>query len=368
MIKIGKYLFILITSLLLVLLVSCGREESCEHRLSLVEGREPTCRADGREAYYSCLDCKRLFSDGEGKNEISSPITIKTTHTQTLVPAVTATCDEDGVGEYYECSCGKLYSDKTLSKQIEEPTKIKKRHNYVDGECTSCGMFKICEHIVYAKTAGGSSYKVIGYSACLDTRIVVPEIYEGLPVTEISDFAFVEARSAKEIILPKGITSIGNSAFWGCSALESIAVGTGLLMVGEKAFYGCSSLVKISLGGSVTTVGKEAFSGCTSLAEVQLGETLEKIGERAFLGCVSLEHIAFPSSLTRIGKEAFRGCDAFSYAYFGTVKGWCYYSGSSYRDYEGEISYQSLASPVTAAKELKEEHCGYFWVRDELGK
>ena len=366
MIKIGKYLFILIISLLLASLVSCGREESCEHRLSFVEGREPTCRADGREAYYHCLDCKRLFSDGEGKNEISSPITIKTTHAPTLVSAVAATCDEDGVGEYYECSCGKLYSDKALSKQIEEPVKIKKGHNYVDGECTSCGIFKICEHIVYAKTAGGSSYKIIGYFACLDTRIVVPEVYEGLPVTEISDFAFVEARSVKEIILPKGITTIGNSAFSGCSELESITVGAGLLTVGEKAFYGCSSLVEISLGGSVTTLGKEAFSGCTSLAGVQLGGALNKIGERAFFGCVSLERIAFPTSLTRIGKEAFRGCNAFRYAYFGAVKGWCYYSGSSYRDYEGEISSQSLASPTTAAKELKEDCCGYFWVRDEL--
>ncbi len=356
--------FFLLSLLLLLSLFACG-EGKCDHRFAHIEKRDATCRTDGTEEYYLCLNCNRIFSDGEGKNEISSPTAIKTTHTQTYVPAVKETCNADGVSEYYECSCGKLYSDKMLSKEIKEPPTIKKGHIFDrDGKCARCDALKPCEHLVYAKSSDGASYRVIGYSACFDVRIVVPETYDGLPVTEISASAFSEARAAEEIILPSGIKTIGKSAFSGCASLKSLTVGRELLTVEERAFYGCSSLTEISLSGSLTTIGKEAFSGCSSLQEVRLGSSLKRMGEKAFYSCSSLERIGLPTTLSRIGSEAFGECDRLRAVYFVGVDGWCYYKGSSYRDFEGEISHRELSVPETAAELLTDEYCTYFWIRD----
>ena len=356
--------FVLIFAL--VSLFSCGKER-CEHRLVHIDKREPTCRADGAEEYYLCLGCDRIFSDGEGRNEIFSPVTVKSSHVQTYVPAVKASCDTDGTDAYYECSCGKLYSDKAITKEIAEPSKIKSSHAFDgDGECTVCGAFKPCEHLVYLKSADGSSYKVVGYTASSERRIVVPETYDGLPVTEISASAFFGKDKVEQIILPSGIKTIGKSAFDGCTSLKSVTLGSGLLTVEERAFYGCSSLTEISLGSSLTSIGKEAFYGCSSLNTVQLGISLKRIGERVFFGCTALARIDFPTTLSRIGGEAFGGCVRLGNVYFGSADGWCYYGSSSYRDFKGEIAKADLNSPNGAARLLTGNLCGYFWIRDVL--
>lgn len=293
---------------------------------------------------------------------------IKSTHTQTHVPRVKPTCDKDGTEEYYKCSCGKLYSDKLLSKEISEPVKIKKGHTYVNGECTACGEPEPCKNITYAKSSDEDSYRVIGYSGKNERRIVIPEIYDGLPVTEISSFAFAGAENIEQIILPSGITRIAESAFEGCASLKSVSLGKGLLNVEKRAFYGCSSLVEILLGDSVTLIGREAFFGCSSLRIAMLGGSLKKIEELAFSGCTSLERIALPITVTKIGAGAFSSCTALSELYLADVRSWCYYSGSSYRDYRGEISYKELSEPMSAAKLITEDYCEFFWIKDASKK
>ena len=47
------------------------------HNLTKVNEVEATCTASGTKAYYTCSGCDSIFSDAEGKNEISKPETIK---------------------------------------------------------------------------------------------------------------------------------------------------------------------------------------------------------------------------------------------------------------------------------------------------
>ena len=47
------------------------------HRLSPVAKVEPTCTTPGILAYWKCTRCNKLFSDADGKNEITAPVAIK---------------------------------------------------------------------------------------------------------------------------------------------------------------------------------------------------------------------------------------------------------------------------------------------------
>ena len=68
-----------------------------------VAEKAATCTEDGYEAYWKCEGCDKLFSDAEGKNEITAPVTVKAKgHT-----GGTATCTQKAT-----CSvCGEEYGE-----------------------------------------------------------------------------------------------------------------------------------------------------------------------------------------------------------------------------------------------------------------
>ena len=94
------------------------------HELEAVAEVPATCTAEGTEAYYKCKVCGNLYSDAEGKNLISNPVTIpKTAHTIVPVAAKDPTCLEAGTAAAYQCSvCKKYFSDAAGTTEIAAPT------------------------------------------------------------------------------------------------------------------------------------------------------------------------------------------------------------------------------------------------------
>ena len=161
--------------------------------------------------------------------------------------------------------------------------------------------------------------------------VSIPAVIDGLPVTEISDKAFMECRALRRVKIPDSVTAIGNSAFRGCSQLEEITLSRNIISIGKEAFricpkltqltipagvtriessafYGCSALKEIILPDGVTAIGDYAFAYCSALTVVNLPEGLTEIGNYAFESCRALSEIALPDSVTRIGARAFSGC------------------------------------------------------------
>lgn len=119
---------------------------SINHTFSSKITKEPTCTALG-ERTYTCSDCGYFYTD-----------TIQPTgHTQTVIPAVDATCEESGLTEGVKCSvCGetlvkqevinaKGHSEATREENRAEPTCAD------DGSYTLVTYCTVCDKVLSAE-------------------------------------------------------------------------------------------------------------------------------------------------------------------------------------------------------------------------
>lgn len=153
-------------------------------------------------------------------------------------------------------------------------------------------------------------YVVISIGDCSDTTVTIPEIYEGLPVTQIAPNAFKDCTHIEKIVLPDSITVIGEKAFNGCTILIEIILSTKLEIIEDSAFEGCIKLESMKLPSSLESIGNAAFKDCESLNSIALPEKITEIGASTFAGCESLEEIDFMGAIVRIEIKAFEGCAA----------------------------------------------------------
>jgi uncharacterized repeat protein (TIGR02543 family) len=192
----------------------------------------------------------------------------------------------------------------------------------------------------------GPSYSVsLGTAA--DQEMIIPEYYNGLPVTEIGSYGFRNDTDLFSVIIPNTVTSIGFGAFTGCTNMVSITLPfagaslensqfgyifgasesldnlafvpsslknvtiTGGYSIGNKAFWNCL-IETIIISDTITNISSYAFYYCVNLKNVIMPDTITSIGSWAFYHCVSIEEITFPKQLTRIGSYTFAECNGLS--------------------------------------------------------
>ena len=279
-----------------------------------------------------------------------------------------STCKSAGsYDEVIKCTeCGEELS--RTEKSVEKLT----THNYVDNICTVCGKTVASgEGLKFTLDSARESYSVTGIGTCTDLDVIIPETYNGLPVTSIGNYAFKDCTSLTSVTIGNGVASIGGDVFHGCASLKSVTIGNGVTSIGAYAFYGCTSLTTITIPDSVTSIGDFAFTGCTrlayneydnayylgnennpyvvlktakstdiasceihndtkiiynsafedctSLTSVTRHDSVTSIGNYVFRGCTSLMSITIPDRVTSIGKYAFYGCTALEEIYFNAV-------------------------------------------------
>ena len=148
----------------------------------------------------------------------------------------------------------------------------------------------------------------ISSQAFKDTRPLPDGLTLPNSVTTIGDHAFYSS-GLKSITIPNSVTSLGEYAFQYCTGLTSVTFEKGcqLTSLGKNVFYGCSSLTSIAIPDSVTEIGIQAFYSCTALESVTFSENsqLKSIGSVAFSSCTSLANFDIPNGVTSIGSEAF---------------------------------------------------------------
>lgn len=101
-----------------------------EHTLRQVKAKEATCFEDGNLAYWECTECKKLFSDAEGEDEVAAEeVALPAHHTPQFVAAVKGegTFETSSIAHYVCTVCGSMFANEacTLPLTSEEVYEIK---------------------------------------------------------------------------------------------------------------------------------------------------------------------------------------------------------------------------------------------------
>lgn len=295
---------------------SCGKNlsqriEATGHNEVTIEGKKATCTETGLTEGKKCSVCEAT---------IVKQLTINATgHIEEIIQGKAPTCIETGLTDGKRCSVCK----EIIEKQVEIPV----AHSYENGACSKCGSLKPSEGLKINKYETYCS--VAGVGSCTDTVVVLPSIYEGLPVTNFSGFS--ENLTIEEIVLPDTITEIHSYAFEDCINLKRVTLGKEVVKINRSAFSGCinligventnaildvgdfaffqTSITEISIEGAIK-IGECSFSQCKKLETVHLGKDLTVIGDSAFSNCESLKNIKLNSKLMKIEDSAFSGCSS----------------------------------------------------------
>jgi hypothetical protein len=133
---------------------------------------------------------------------------------------------------------------------------------------------------------GNTAYSVSRGTAT-DATVIIPSVYNGLPVTTIGDeiLNFGNYTTMTSVTIPSSVTSIGILAFSGCSGLTSVTIPNSVTSIGGNAFTNCSGLTSVTIGNSVTSIGAFAFDGCSGLTSVTIPNSVTSIGPYAFSNC-----------------------------------------------------------------------------------
>lgn len=311
----------------------CGDEKRTNvtpllgHDWEIQETVAPTCTEQG----YSVRKCAECQTD-EKINYVSA-----TGHSWGDKSIVAPTCTDEGFDKRVCDVC-----------QDVEKTNIVSANGHgemLNGNCTVCGSQLATDGVVYTVSANGTYAIVTSYTGTSDS-VVIADLYQGVPVTEIAASAFAKNTSIQYVELPLSITTIGVSAFSGCESLQTLAIPANVKSIGEKAFGGCTALTAFTVSSAntayaaqdghlytkdgttllqyalgkdassfvtpagVTKIAAYAFVGSTRLTSVTVSAGVLEIGARAFENCSALTEVVLPEGLIAIANSTFAKCSA----------------------------------------------------------
>lgn len=252
---------------------------------------------------------------------------------------------------------GEVGTTKNTSITLNENDKFKVKaigdnERYLDSKYSieiTCAKIKASENLVFELSADESYYILTGKGSCLDTTIVIPDNYNGLPVKTIGEAVFADYSRLVTLIIPHTITSIEKDAFNNCSGLVDLVIPRNLTYIGENAFNENNNLTNIYFNGTMKnwlklefenetlnpmyyaknlymldTKGDVDFSGMKySIPEdIIIDEGVTELSSYNFYNLKDITSIVIPSTLTNFGLYAFAGCEIYNLYYNGTLKDW----------------------------------------------
>ena len=105
------------------------------------------------------------------------------------------------------------------------------------------------ERLEFTSNGNGTCY-VSGIGTCAESKIEIPDAYDGERVTGIGKLAFYNCTNLTDVVIPDSVTEIGASAFQGCGNLKDIEIPDSVKSIGGYAFLDCISLKSIRFIGT----------------------------------------------------------------------------------------------------------------------
>lgn len=161
------------------------------------------------------------------------------------------------------------------------------------------------------------------------TEVIVPDEYEGVPVTKIENFGLSNAESVTKITIGKNVKEIGDWAMTNNQHLEEFVVSPeneyfvavdGVLFTADRktlvyfppakdiAFdkYGTAlNTTEYAIPDGVETVRSKAFYKCYYVDITYFPDSIKRIEEKAFHRVSQLTDFTIPANIEYIGKDAF---------------------------------------------------------------
>ena len=277
-----------------VQMCACGAQSTAEiaklsHTEHTINGYAPTCTTQGLTDGKMCSVC--------GMTTVPQEPIDTAPHTEETVPGTAATCYETGLTDGKKCSvCNKI----TAEQQIIPTT-----HTYENGTCILCGHSNGSVGLSYQLSTDKKSYSVNGIGTCTDTDIIIPAIYEGLPVLAVAANAFKNNTTITSLTISDGVKTISEYAFYGCSSLRTVDFGNTVQTVGKHAFRLCTNLIHVVIPDSVTKLTSYAFHSCYRLSSVVIGSGVTAIEDFTFSHCYALSKVVLGKNVKTFGYDCF---------------------------------------------------------------
>ena len=115
-------------------------------------------------------------------------------------------------------------------------------------------------------------------------EIIIPEKYNGKPVSRILENGFSNCEFLKKVTIPDSVKTIDAGAFSGSKLLSTINIPNSVTSIGHSTFSGCSGLTSIIIPNSITSIGRYAFAYCSELTSVTIPNSVTSIGYYTFSG------------------------------------------------------------------------------------
>jgi len=286
-----------------------------------------SCGITYNEYYHDEFDVHTYNNDASCKARICT-VCGKVVYAQTSHMYVTngdcadklcVLCGNVSMGTHeHEIETGAHTCVNNLCKNCEEIVPATTSHVVVGDSC-ACGYKLATANMTFANSPSG--YKLTAYNGT-DKNIIIPATYNGSPVVGIADRAFINNDNLVGVSIPKSVKEIGYRAFLGCDNLSNVVfeAGSALNSISDGAFTDCVSLKNIAIPAEVTAISNGAFEGCIALNNVSLPKTLTKIDTNAFKGCTSLTTLIIPETINSLGYSVFADCTSLIAVSFSNAK------------------------------------------------
>ncbi len=121
------------------------------------------------------------------------------------------------------------------------------------------------------------SYFIVTDYISVEYDIVIPDVYQGLPVREIGEAAF-RYKTIDSITLPHSLRKIGKEAFLGLSydsQIKELDLPEGLEEIDDQAFCYCPTITTVTLPSTLKKLGSGVFHLCANIKKVKTAKGSE---------------------------------------------------------------------------------------------
>ena len=181
-----------------------------------------------------------------------------------------------------------------------------------------------------------NTYAVSGVGTCSEKVIIIPSIYQGVPVTEIQSSAFKDCDNIETVMVSHGIKTILLNVFANCSMLKTVVIPQSVENIWLSAFSKCYALENVYYNGEIRDWLNIGFENSVSnplsfatnlylldddgteefnnkkyekLTDLVVPEGVVQVKPYAFYGYDELNSITLPKSLKEISEQQpFAGC------------------------------------------------------------